>query len=380
MSISYSSASLKEAEESLAKLLGDPSFALKEAENDKEDSPFAGNGIPALTRTLDVTFNCSGLCSPQSDDRTLKFTPAEDWTISNYSNGEIHQSGKITMYMRLKFSNISVQSTLGEDGGKVVATVSLNNKTVALAGDAINAFLNPQEAGELISKEESENTVYTLTLTGKSQEELNSALAKVSPHTTYSITPSARSGFFKKEVGFTYYNDFGSKFGVTDGKDIQHTVIIDGYSISGSNLGNSSIIKAAENPLSATGVASKFTLGAWMLILGIICCVLLGAGILFWKRKELAGKLQTRKTRQTALQQTPPLYETHAQETQAVSPREAAQTNHDATEGETISENQSIQTDPSLFSAPETHTSSPTQKNPSASLAQEDEWSEGDIS
>lgn len=378
VSISYSAISLEEAEESLAKLLGDPSFSIKEVQEDSSDnSQFLRNNQPVLTRAIDVAFNCSSLCSPKANDKKIKFTPSEKWTLEN-SSGEIYQSGKITMYMPIEFSDISVASTLGEKGGTVIMKASLNNGVAELAGDdAISAFLNPKDAGELSTETTSENTVYTLTITGASQEELNAALAETSSGTSYKVMPTQRSGFFKKEVAFTYHNDFGSKFGETARSSVRHTVTIDGYSISASNFGNSAKIETTGDPLIAEGIASTFTLGGLILILGIVFAILVAVGILFWKRKVIAEKLKARKEKQAALQ--------GSQAIQADQGMQGVQALQDSVEFPATSEQNSYLTEtfsqPSAAgSASEAHTLPQTPENPGSSPTEETQWAENDLS
>ncbi|MDR6939075.1 hypothetical protein [Arcanobacterium hippocoleae] len=283
MSVKYSVDSIADAEKTLVKLLGDPSFSVKQASATDADT-----GSPA--RVIEVNLACAAVCSPDAARKEFKFTPAEGWELDGADS--LNRSGKLKMTMPIRFSALDVVAKVGESGGSVTVTAKIAQEVVALAGEAIEALVNPSQAGELKSAEKDGQVIYTLTISGDSADTLNRNLQKVSQGSGYTITQDPNSGFFSNGVIFQYQNDFASVFVTEPDASVTHELTIDGYTIADSTHGNTSPIKAKTNTgevFAVQGKATKLSIVS-IVVLVVILVLLLAIGIAAYLKRELIAE------------------------------------------------------------------------------------------
>lgn len=280
--VSYTADSIEEVAKSLSTLLGDPSFSIKDITTPRE------NGFPE--RKLKVEFNCSGVCSPDGR-KLLEFKPADIWKLNG--SKKLSHSGAISMLLPIRFSDFTVDSTIGKNGGKVVLTATLDAKIAELAGNSIEKALNRNDAGKIVSKKDGEKQIYTLTLSGDSETALNAAMRKLSANSGYKITADTNAGFFSDSVSFIYRNDFGRNFSLKEGGKVKQKLTIDGYSITKSTAGDSAIIEKTLAPgefFSVKGTAAKTSVISWVIFGILLTLILLLSVFIFWKRKLIIEK------------------------------------------------------------------------------------------
>ncbi|MDP9801148.1 hypothetical protein J2S49_001224 [Arcanobacterium wilhelmae] len=291
--VAYTVANLDEANKSLVKLLGDPSFAIKETAGVQE-----GTGFP--TRKIEAQMNCGGVCSVTNPNTTFTFTPAQGW--ENHGNDKIHgKNGEIDMTMNLLFSDVSVDSTLGMDGGTVVVKMSLPKDVAQRAGDAVKSIVNRADQGELESVESGDKVNYTLTLKADSNEQLNNMLGRYAPGSEFAIRENPEAGTFTDGVYFSYTNTFASTIALAEGQEVKQTFSLDGYSVDKS--AESATETSTTGNFDVSGTASRMATSAWITLGVVGALVLIAVGLGVWKRKAIAAKLADMKEKRAAAAQ-----------------------------------------------------------------------------